>query len=299
MSKVFDTLRRNGSASSPVVSAPAPRVAEAEEPAFIEIGPRREVIAASPAVLATHPGQSVGAALPLAGPHHSRLRSVPASAPAHPAPTLRRPRMAPELLAYHTPDNPVVARYTELLASVREAASVKKVGDRAILSLCPIRGAIGCSTVLLNLAIVSARQGRRTLVLDANAKAPALAARLGIATAPGLMEILAGDASAEQAIQTTDQDNLFALTAGQQGPLLADVQTLHDLLAQVRKQYDLVLIDGPRWDGKPATTALASASDAVFLVVPASEAETTPATDWLRTLPQQGIRLAGTILTAH
>jgi tyrosine-protein kinase Etk/Wzc len=207
--------------------------------------------------------------------------------------------MAPELLAYHTPDNPVVARYTELLSSVREAASVKKVGDRAILSLCPIRGSIGCSTVLLNLAIVSARQGRRTLVLDANAKAPALAARLGIATAPGLMEILAGDATVEQAIQSTDQDNLFALTAGQQGPLLADVQTLYDLLAQVRKQFDLVLIDGPRWDGKPATTALASASDTVFLVVPASEAEATPATDWLRTLPQQGIRLAGTILTAY
>jgi tyrosine-protein kinase Etk/Wzc len=296
MSKVFDTLRRQATPPAvPAVPSLAAAPSAAEEPAFIEIGPKRQVIAASPAVLASHPAT---ANLPLSGPHHPRLRSVPASAPASPAPVLRRPRLAPELLAYHTPDNPVVARYAELLSAVREAASVKKATDKAILSLCPIRGEIGCTTVLLNLAIVSARQGRRTLVLDANTKAPAVAGRLGIVTAPGLMEILAGDATTG-AIQGTDQDNLFALTAGHQGPLLADVQTLHDLLAQVRTQFDLVLIDGPRWDGKPATTALASASDAVFLVVPATEAEATPATDWLRTLPQQGIRLAGTILTAR
>jgi len=299
MSKVFDTLRRNGSVSarendSELIRPACPTPQDAPE--FIELGPKRQVIAASPGVLAGSrdwPPCSPAEAAP------SRRQGGPVPAAAAVAPTLRRPRLAPELLAYHSPDHPVVARYAELLTALLEAASVKRAAPRPILSLCPLRADIGCTTVLLNLAIVSARQGRRTLVLDVNTKAPALAARLGLANAPGLMELLAGDVSLQEAIQASDQELLFALTAGQQGPLLADVQTLQELLTQLRSEYDLVLLDGPRWDGKPATVALAQACDALFLVVPSSEAENTSTKDWLRTLPQQGIRVAGTILTAQ
>ncbi|MFQ3650601.1 MAG: hypothetical protein SNJ75_09725 [Gemmataceae bacterium] len=299
MSKVFDALRRNGVAVSSVQASASPTLCPAtplsEEPAFIELGPKRQIIAASPAVLAGQPGKVTR---PLEETPAAKLPGVTASAPASPAPILRRPRLAPELLAYHSPEHPAVARYAELLSGMREAASVKKPAQKAILSLFPVRGEIGCTTVLLNLAIVAARQGQRTMVLEANAKAPALTKRLGVNSAPGLMELLAGEVSFDQAVQTTDQDRLYVLTVGHQGPLLADVQTLHDLLAQMRTQYDLVLIDGPRWDAKPVALALAHASDAVFLVVPTSEADAPPASDWLRTLPQQGIRLAGTILTA-
>jgi len=299
MSKVFDTLRRNGSVSarendSELIRPACPTPQDAPE--FIELGPKRQVLAASPGVLAGSCDLPLTAAADASG---SRRRGGPVPATAPVAPRLRRPRMAAELLAYHAPDHPVVAQYAELLAAMLEAASVKKAAPHPILTLCPIRGDIGCTTVLLNLAIVSARQGRRTLVLDANTKAPAVAARLGLTSAPGLMELLAGDVSLPQAIQASDQEQLFALTAGQQGPLLADVQTLQELLRQLRSEYDLVLIDGPRWDGKPVTLALAQACEALFLVVPSSEAESNETTNWLRTLPQQGIRLAGTILTAQ
>jgi hypothetical protein len=43
--------------------------------------------------------------------------------------------------------------------------------------------------------------------------------------------------------------------------------------------------------------ALANASDGVMLVVPAGEADTPPASDLVRALPEQGVALAGCILT--
>ncbi|MGL4549968.1 MAG: CpsD/CapB family tyrosine-protein kinase, partial [Gemmataceae bacterium] len=236
--------------------------------------------------------------LPLSGPHSALFRALPV-AKAEPVPVLRRPKFAPEIVTYHTPDQPASTRYAELLASIREAAAVKAVVDHLVLLFAPVRPEVGSTTVLLNVAVVAARQGRRTLVVDANLKRPAVAARLGLTPSPGLMEVLAADCSIDEATRPTDQDGLFALTAGQSGPLLADVRTLHDLLATLRERFDFVLIDGPRWDGRGTTTAIASGCDAVFLVTPVSEADTPPASDLARQLPQQGVRLAGAILTGH
>jgi Mrp family chromosome partitioning ATPase len=301
MGKIFDTLGRNGNSKRiALASTASPGSAlPVEEPAFIEIGPHREVIAASPSVLAEKP---VTNPVPLAGPRSPLFRALPSTlatkpAPMPPAATLRRPRMAAELVAYHTPDHPVSLRYSELLSAVLDATAVKSQATQRIINLCPIRGGIGSTTVLLNLSIIAARQGNRVLVVDAHFKAPALANRLGLTPAPGLMELLSGECTLDEAARPTDQEGLFALTAGQQGPFLADTATIEDMLIRLRERFDLVLMDGPRWEGKPTCLSLFGQADAVFLVVPASEADSAPANEWMRTLPQQGIRLAGSILT--
>lgn len=278
MSKILQTLRR-----AALVPSPSQAPAADGEPEFIEIGPGRQVIAASPSVLASP-----------ARPAAPQFRAVPAAAP-----VFRRPRLAPELVAYHAPDGPVAGGYAALFASIREAAAVKAAAERPVLLFAPVRPEIGSTTVLLNVAVVAARQGRRTLVVDANLKRPAVAARLGLSPAPGLAEVLAGECPADDAIRATDQEGLFALTAGESGPLLADVRSLHELLGGVRGRFDLILVDGPRWDGRAAGAALAAGCDAVFVVVPAGEADGPPASEWARDLPRQGVRLAGSILTAR
>ncbi len=92
-------------------------------------------------------------------------------------------------------------------------------------------------------------------------------------------------------------EDLVALTAGAPAPVLADVGTLLALVEQLREAFDLVLIDGPRWDGRSGCLALARMSDAVFLVAPTAEADSPPASDLMRDLPEQGVALAGCVLT--
>ena len=65
----------------------------------------------------------------------------------------------------------------------------------------------------------------------------------------------------------------------------------------MRERFDLVLVDAPCWDGRPEMVALGSLCDLVYVVLPEAESAT-PATDaWIRTLPQQGARLRGCIVT--
>lgn len=294
MAKVLDALRRQNAAPSPTPE-PAPAAEPPEgEPEFIEIGPKRELIAASPLVLAAAPRPQPAAPLP--GPHGVLFRTVaPAELPAPPRPV----RFAAELVTYHAPESAVAGRYAELYAAIREAAGAKAVVDHLLVLLTATRDGVGTTTVLLNVAIAAARQGKRTLVIDANLRRPAVAARLGIDPAPGLAEVLSADSSLDAALRATEQPRLVALAAGAPAPLLADVRTLRDLLAGLRERFDLVLVDGPRWDGRSTVTALAAGCDGVFLVVPAAEADGPPASELLQELPRQGVRLAGSILTAR
>src|SRR5207247_1768667 len=124
---------------------------------------------------------------------------------------------------------------------------------------------------------------------------PAFASRLGLESEPGLAEVLAGECALEDALQPTEQEGLTALTAGSPG--LADVNALEDVVASLRESSDLVLIDGPRWDGRAGCSALAGLADAVFLVAPAAEADEPPASELMLELPAQGVPLAGCVLT--
>ncbi|MBY0231409.1 MAG: CpsD/CapB family tyrosine-protein kinase, partial [Gemmataceae bacterium] len=211
---------------------------------------------------------------------------------------LRRPRFSPELVAFHAPTQPAALRYRDLHSAIREAVASKAVVDHFVLLFSGVRAGVGTTNALLNVAISAARQESRTLVIDANLRRPAVAGRVGLEGAPGLTDVLASDSSLDAAIRPTDQENLFVLPAGEPQPLFADIRTLHDLVAGLRERYDYVFVDGPPWDGRPLVSSLASGSGAVFLVLPAAEADSLPASDLIRDLPRQGVRLAGSVLIA-
>jgi Mrp family chromosome partitioning ATPase len=149
------------------------------------------------------------------------------------------------------------------------------------------------------VAVTAAREGRRVIAVDANLRRPGVAVRLGLPESPGLRDVLLGAVTLERFFQPTEQPNLFALTAGTPAghawPSFAP-DTVRSLLAQLRRRFDLVLVDGPPWDAKPDATILGTACDAVYLVVPAAQAHTPAVDGLLRTIPEQGACLAGYIL---
>jgi Mrp family chromosome partitioning ATPase len=305
----------------PEPKAPEAPVAEETEAAesvgeapFIEVGPNRTV-EASPGILDQRPVKpALTAACPtdqepiLAPPDDDLPRILPAPAvrpmtfsfrPTTPAekPNSRQ-RLAPELIAHHRPEHPTSARYAELLASVTAAGAPERTP--ALLFTSALGGA-GTTTVVLNLAIIAAGQGRRVVVVDANLARPGIAARLAIEHRPGVFEVLRGATTLDDGIQETAPVNLFALTAGSyqiEGRPRLVAGTIRSLVRDLRRRFDLVLIDGPRWDGQPEVVAAAVACDAVYVVTPEADAES-PQTDQLvQAIPKQGARLGGCVLTA-
>jgi Mrp family chromosome partitioning ATPase len=287
MGKIRDTFRLvpdgRFQAAAP---ADAPELPADEGPAevpFIEVGPRRH-LEASPDVLAC-PGP-VPASLPR--PHHVLFRGVPEP---------RASRLAPELVAYHAPDEAASAEYAQLLATAVVSAEAR-VERPKVLLFTGTRPQARTTTVVLNLAITAARQGQRVVVVDANLRRPAVAARLGMEVAPGLSEVLQGELPLAEALRPTPVQGLRVLAAGAPQALWLDGEELVGLLREAAETADLVLVDGPSWDGRSGATACGLASDATFLVVPTSEADVPPASELIRVLPGRGVNLAGCVLTA-
>jgi Mrp family chromosome partitioning ATPase len=207
------------------------------------------------------------------------------------------------LVAFHDADQPLSQQYREMLTGLLATCGDHAGARSPAMLFAAVRPGAETTTVVLNLAISAARQGRRrVVVVDANLHQPRVAARLGLEEAPGLREALAGTISLDRAIRATEQDNLLALTAGTlapgEGPRFV-AETMRSLLRQVRQRFDLVLVDGPGWDGRPETISLASACDAVYLVLSEQEAESSEVDHLLQAIPEQGIRLGGCILSGR
>jgi Mrp family chromosome partitioning ATPase len=314
---MLDALRRADNAQTetdePRSAVPSAGAATASEPPltgaeeeipFIEVGPRKSM-EASPSVLACAPASAPRPPCPESPPVScdEPPLGVPASRSVHfrplPGRIAPRSRLALELVAYHAPDQPAARQYREVLEAVRNAATASD--HPAVLLFTPALPRSGNTTTLLNVALTAARQEQqRVAVVDANLRHPTVAERLGLPTAPGLREVLAGTAALDDVLQATEQANLFALPAGVRD--VAGVrfvaETMRSLLRQLRQRFPLVFVDGPRWDGRPDVTTLGAACDAVFLVTSEQEAETPQTDALLQLIPTQGARLAGCILVA-
>jgi Mrp family chromosome partitioning ATPase len=256
-----------------------------DEPAvpFIEVGPSRS-IEASPDVLAFRPVATTTSASP---------RTVPAVS-FHPItfPIKTAPGIAGDVIAFHRPDDPATRQYNDLLTSIGQALPART----ATMLFTGASAGVGTTTVVLNLAVTAARGGRRVVVVDVNARRPAIAARLALCDRPGVSELLTGSSGLEDVLQETEQPGLAALTAG--GPAAVGCRTAEayrSLLRQLRQRFDLVLLDGPRWEARVDVTAPGSACDAAFLVVGAGSENAPAVQDVLRQMPAHGVRAVGCI----
>jgi Mrp family chromosome partitioning ATPase len=296
----------------------APCAAEiVEEIPFIEVGGRETPMEASASVLAGAPNTLPRKPAPEPSERRAGLRQRPETRgadatplavplgtvvfrPFPPESPLLRPaveRFAPELVTLHQPEHPLSEQYRLLVKNLENESAGQ---SRALLFLAP-SPQIDTSAVLLNLAITRARLGTvRTLVVDANLHRPALAQRLGLPTALGLAELLAGKQSLTRAIQETGLPNLSALTAGkiaQETTAAAVAESMPALLRQWRARFDWIFVNAACCDATPERIALGPACDAVYLVLPEAEAESEAVEELSQRLVQQGCCLRGYFLT--
>ncbi len=284
--------------------APLPLSPWRAEVPFIEWGPRKSM-EASPSVLAA-PGPT-GAAFPPRAPRpcwsESRVALVPltSSVEFRPLPRMKTAgKPAPALVAFHDPDGALSAQYRELLKSLIAA---RPTDEPQLLLFTTAHAGSGTTTTLLNTAITAAQLGRRRIaVVDANLPKPGIAAALALVEQPGFREVLAGVTTLDEALQETAQANLTALTTGitlSTGGVRFVAETVRSLLRHLRQRFDLIFVDTGAWDGKAETANLATACDAVYLVLPPNETDTPAIDELLRRIPEQGALLAGCILVGR
>ena len=141
-------------------------------------------------------------------------------------------------------------------------AAPAQPGRGRVVALAPLALGEGATSLVLAVATVVGRQGRRVLLVDAGG---GLSARLDLAGQAGLSEVLGGTLKAMTAVVARSQ--FAVLPAGRDFAAAGSAKALTAFLDQARARFDLVLLDGPAFAaGRDAPLALAGAGDGLALV---------------------------------
>ena len=159
----------------------------------------------------------------------------------------------------------------EAFRQVRTAI-LSKMDRRGYKTLALVGGqpASGVSSVTHNLASSLALNGRNVLVIDANFRRPRQHRTFECGGECGLVDVLNGDRTAEQAIHRVEGLSLSILPAGRSGeaaPELLERQAFRSLLSKLETEYDAVLIDAPPALITSEAQLLAKQVDALAVVV--------------------------------
>lgn len=157
----------------------------------------------------------------------------------------------------------------------------------------PRRGA-GTTTVAANLAMALAAQGRDVVLVGADLHAPRLHEAMGMAAAPGLLDVLDGHTTLARAVQQTERPHLRVLTLGNHwgGGGRFHVDELRLVLAELTERA-LVVVDAPPLLAKAEAAMLADLADTLVLVGDLQSGRRADIVDAMR--PRQAAAAARTI----
>ncbi len=106
----------------------------------------------------------------------------------------------------------------------------------------------GKSFIAANLALTYALSGKKVLLISADLRKPDSHEMFGISNNIGLSTYINGAVSEELIVKRTLNENLNFIPSGSRTQYPAELlgsQTLHNLIAESKSKYDLIVIDGP------------------------------------------------------
>lgn len=166
--------------------------------------------------------------------------------------------------------DPLVEAHRAVRSAIEFANLDKPVHIVGITSSAPGEGK---STLAMALAIAAARDGRRVLLVDADLRLPTLHKRFTeLRAAPGLVEVLSRSEQPQDAIQHTPVEGLDLLASGALPPnpgQLAESLRMRQVLLELSRGYDLVIVDTPPVLAVNDAVMLARAVDGMVVVIEA------------------------------
>ena len=157
----------------------------------------------------------------------------------------------------------------------------------------------GKSTLALSLAMVNAEQGKRTLLIDADLRQPAIEKLLRLEPDASLAEVLAHRTHWTTATRPVPgRPNLSVLGSGLPLPLALALigPQMRGILMQAVKEFDLVVLDSPPLLGCAETLELAAAADVAVLAVRSGQTPMKALGGAVETLRRVNVPIAGIVL---
>jgi protein-tyrosine kinase len=172
--------------------------------------------------------------------------------------------------------------------------------EHAMLAIVSADRAEGASYLAANLAIVFAQMGERTLLIDADMRAPRQHSLFQLKNQLGFSSLLAERSDLASAIMRISYiDNLDVLPAGPRPPNpqeLLNRPILNELFQYVRKTYDIVLIDTSSLSSGADALIVAAKAGAALAVARANETKLAAFSKMIADLQRSKINVVGSVL---
>ena len=172
-----------------------------------------------------------------------------------------------------------------------------------LTSPCPGEGK---TTVACNLSIAMAEIGFKVLLIDGDLRRPRLQKVFGVTNSWGLSDVLWADTALDTVpishlVCKTEVSGLSLLPAGSCGITPTNLfysPRMSSLLARLRREFDMVMIDAPPMIHLADARVLGRLSDGVILVVRAGQTTTESARFAIQRFNEDGTRMLGTVLNS-
>jgi polysaccharide biosynthesis transport protein len=173
-----------------------------------------------------------------------------------------------------------------------------------VLSVTSASPKEGKTTVCVNLAAsLAEQQGPETvLIMDADFRRPQLHRIFGLDRAPGLSDVLCGNASLDEVIRPSPaHPKLHVMTAGTPVPNPSEIigsRAFTELVLELQENFGFVLIDTPPLLAVTDAGLMANSVDGTLIVVRADQADRVAVATAMEQLRQIDANLLGVILNA-
>jgi succinoglycan biosynthesis transport protein ExoP len=213
--------------------------------------------------------------------------------------TVASSREAVELVTQARPQSQMAESYRALRTSLLLTSLGAPPKVILITSALPQEGK---TTTSINTAIVLAQKGTRVLLIDADLRRPSIHKTLGMGPKTGLSNVLTGSATLQQAVvRSPIAPTLFVLPAGTPPPNPAELlasSNMKDILAELRDEYDHIIVDTPPTLSVTDAVVMSTRADAVVLVIRSGQTTKQALRRSRDILVQVNARVAGVLLNA-
>jgi capsular exopolysaccharide synthesis family protein len=156
----------------------------------------------------------------------------------------------------------------------------------------------GKSTTVQTIAYILARQGLRTVLVDADMRSPSLHHNVNLPNTKGLSNFLAGGEPLSQLVQKPENEPFFVILAGPQPPNAAELlrgDGVQRLIRELSQSFDHIIIDSPPVMGLADAPLIGSWTEGTIFVVEAHSSRARIIRQAMGRLRQSRAKLLGVV----
>jgi capsular exopolysaccharide synthesis family protein len=185
--------------------------------------------------------------------------------------------------------------YRTLRTSIQYLSINEEIKSIVVTSACPKEGK---STVLGNLALSFAQNGKKVIIVDCDLRQPSIHTKFNISNLCGISEVLIGSETLDNAIQNY-KSNLDILTSGNIPPNPAEMlnsTAMSNLLEELKNNYNILIIDSPPLEIVTDAQILSTKVDGTILVLKAGQTKISSLKEAKDLLNRVGANIIGVVI---